>query len=459
MSFNYRIKKKSILFLSSILFFGFLFSANKANATEHAFSWQTTGTSNYLYYADGWRYAGQYLPNVAVSNLSSIAYTVRIAIPEEQTIRVCKGTPAPTDYADWIANAPTCNYPDNELVYSTTTTPQVSTGQFLVKFHSPVPLDIGEDYYIVLDVLNTDHQELEYCAGCGTGLILGPGFEGAGSLVYTAYYDDEYVATVAYLYDITSGYYMPDGFSCCEGYECVINGGQAALRGDTNYTIYSGKCASWPWLMTKDIASGTMPAYTGTWSEDIATSTGSWPLCYTSERIVLSGVTEYHYIIVNDFELLMQPATSTYCMSLELPDTWCNNPCSGIATTTFGGDIQCGLQAAAAWAVCVSSSSLSSLTSSAQMLRTKFPFSAPFSLIDQIKIGLGEYSTTTQGFSMPMISAATTSMQMIQVLDASSTERVIGRTNAILWRRVLGWAGYIFFVAIFALIIWPKKKV
>jgi hypothetical protein len=445
----------SALFCLALSFFCFI---RPVDATVSVFSYWASTTNNYLKYSDGWRYAGQYLPDVAVNNLASYQWKLRVAIPYSQTIRVCHGTPNPTDYADWIAKAPTCNWPGNELIYSTTTTPGKVGEYYFVDFHDPIPLTIGDDYYVVVQVDNTVSSELAYCAGCGTGLILGPGFTGPGSMVYSAYYDDSYEPNPVYVYDISAGFSMADNWNCCDGsYDCIITGSQAALAPATEYTIYSGACASWPWEMTKVVASGTIPAYTSVWDEIIATTTGQWDLCYTSDRVAQVGLDTYHYIVVNPFTLTVAPATSTECAFPAMPD-WCDYPCQGIATTTFGGEIQCGIQGALAWSFCVSSSSMDSLKSSAYMLRSKFPFSVWYSLIDTGKAAINDYDGGDAVFRFPMMSAATTSVVMTPVLDASSTQDLIGHNNASLFRTATIWVWYGILAAIFGWIVWPKKK-
>lgn len=447
-----------VLFCIAPALFLFIFLGKPASADVSVFSYWATSTNNYLKYSDGWRYAGQYLPNVSVNNLASYQWAVRVNIPYSQTIRVCHGSPDPVDYADWIANAPTCNWPGNELIYSTTTTPGTVGDYYFVDFHEPVPLTIGDDYYVVLEVGDSTASEIYYCAGCGTGLILGQGFTGPGSMVYSAYYDDEYEQNPVYVYDITSGFAMADNFECCDGsYDCVITGSQASFTTPTNYVIYSGECASWPWNMTKSIASGTIPAYVSNFDKIIATSTGQWDLCYTSDRVVQSEGETYHYIIVNDFTLNVAPATSTACAMPSMP-SWCDYPCQGLATSTLGGDIQCGIRGALAWSFCVSSSSMDNLKNTAYLLRSRFPFSVWYSLLDSGKQAIDDYNGGDAVFRMPMISDATTSVVMIPVLNASSTEKIIGRNNAVLFRAVMTWLWYGILCALFGWIVWPKKK-
>lgn len=442
----------------------FCFFPPAANASEQIFFNNLSSSTNALTYLDDWRYVGQYLPAVSVDNISAIAIHDQLdALPSDYYLAICHGTPAPISTADWISRASTCDFTDNDLVYSETITSEPSaTWREFLRLDTPAGMEIGEDYYIVIGISQTPPVELGYYAGAGAGnMILGNGDPQTpgNTLSFSAYYDDEYVPNVVYNYDITSGFAMSDLFICCEGVGCNISGNQAAMAGDTDYTIFSGECASWPWLMNKTLATGTIPAYTSTFLESIASSTGQWPMCYTSERVRVAGDTEYHYIVVNDFSVLYQPATSTECIALEPLDTWCNYPCEGIATSSLGGDIHCGFNSTLAWAFCVSSTSISAITDGAYILRSKFPFSAPFTLLDSIQ-GALPTTSSSPGFRMPMICDTCTSsrMQMITVLDASSTERTIGRTNALLFRQVMAWFVYIGFAALFALIVWPRKK-
>ena len=131
--------------------------------------------------------------------------------------------------------------------------------------------------------------------------------------------------------------------------------------------------------------------------------------------------------------------------------TYMDNICSGIATSTLAGGLECIIKRSITWAFFPSSEALNQLAASADTLKEAFPFNAYFGLTDAISAGLATTSTSTTGsFKMPMITATGT-FYMLPVLTASSMPNLIGQANYTIFRNSLGYilwclAGFIVFI-------------
>jgi len=94
-------------------------------------------------------------------------------------------------------------------------------------------------------------------------------------------------------------------------------------------------------------------------------------------------------------------------------------------------ELFCGLKQLGCWLVQPASSSLDYIGARYNTLKGKFPFSVYYDLTDSVQAGFASSSASRAGnFSLPMYSKTSSSFYMIKVLDASSTEKAIGKNNA-----------------------------
>jgi len=74
--------------------------------------------------------------------------------------------------------------------------------------------------------------------------------------------------------------------------------------------------------------------------------------------------------------------------------TWCDDPCGEIATTTFGGEINCGLQSFGAKMVCPATTTLESLNGTLFQLQNAFPLNVVYQTYEFVN-DLKDISTST----------------------------------------------------------------
>jgi hypothetical protein len=87
----------------------------------------------------------------------------------------------------------------------------------------------------------------------------------------------------------------------------------------------------------------------------------------------------------------------------EMPDGFCSSttdPCSDIATTTFGGEIECGFRRLGQWAICPSDESLEIFNNTINIWE-RIP---PYSLISQITNAFLDSTATSVAFSINITS-------------------------------------------------------
>jgi hypothetical protein len=134
-------------------------------------------------------------------------------------------------------------------------------------------------------------------------------------------------------------------------------------------------------------------------------------------------------------------------------DYWCSesNVCNGIATTTFGGIINCGLQRSICWAFAVSSSSKGYFNNSFNILKTRFPFSLYFDITEAFQ-SLATSTSEVKGFSLPVPAVGQdgkATITMENLISSSTVKTAIGANNysnireAIVWFAWILAAGYI----------------
>lgn len=271
---------------------------------------------------------------------------------------------------------------------------------------------------------------------------------GTYGYIYGVYFPFE---TTIYYYipDILLGLSVPADVTCCQGVNCSFNASIAPQSAQINWSL-TNECGT-----GVEIASGTAPSYSGSFNvANIFTDPIIDTLCLETERTI-GTQTYWSQTPINYYVL----ASSSATCGITPPDpSFCNTPCDGIATSTFGGDINCGLRSAIAWSVCVSPSIADNLMSTASLLRSRFPFSVWYSLIDTAQSAIDSFEGNQAIFKFPMISESTTTITMLPILNSSSTEKLIGKNNSVLFRNVLTWLFYGLLVSLFALIAWPKKK-
>lgn len=138
--------------------------------------------------------------------------------------------------------------------------------------------------------------------------------------------------------------------------------------------------------------------------------------------------------------------TSPYCISTEISTSsfaFCEKPCAGIASTTslWNGFI-CGMKEAGCWFVVPFENANNYISGGFNLLKTKFPASLYFDLTDSFAAGLEQTTDDrTQTFGIPMIRQTGTGSEyyILPVIDASSTEKTIGKENANLFRQSQIW--------------------
>lgn len=128
-------------------------------------------------------------------------------------------------------------------------------------------------------------------------------------------------------------------------------------------------------------------------------------------------------------------------------------------TGSLWSNIFCGIKQAGCWLVVPASSSISWVKEVSPKIQNKFPFSAYFDLINSMKSGLSmaEYDDRSGTFGLPMYDKASSSFYMVNVLNASSTEKAIGKDNAILFRKTQTYFIWLFASLYILFRLAPKK--
>lgn len=125
---------------------------------------------------------------------------------------------------------------------------------------------------------------------------------------------------------------------------------------------------------------------------------------------------------------------------------------------TVWSNLYCGLKQAGCWFVVPASSSVSWVKETAVKIQNKFPFSAYFDLINSMQSGLGGMTDDRSGtFGLPMYSAASGTYYMVEVLNASSTEKAIGKANATTFRKTQAYFIWLFASLYILFRLAPKK--
>lgn len=115
------------------------------------------------------------------------------------------------------------------------------------------------------------------------------------------------------------------------------------------------------------------------------------------------------------------------------------NVCSGIATSTIMGGIECGFKRVAYWAFFPSQSSVSALANVYTNLQDSFPFNAFFDLTDAVNSAVATSTPDTAGtIDLPFINTVGDYV-MLPVLASSSLPNFIGSSNATLFRNSITW--------------------
>jgi hypothetical protein len=136
-------------------------------------------------------------------------------------------------------------------------------------------------------------------------------------------------------------------------------------------------------------------------------------------------------------------STSAECVGSYFPfnyDYWCADVCDGLATSTLGGDVACGLRRFGCWSFYPHSTSRSYFSNSWQSLKSSFPFSLYFDLTEAIA-GFSTSTTATQGLSFPIptVSDGGATITMQTIITASTTQNTIGKNNYYNIRQAVVW--------------------
>jgi hypothetical protein len=135
--------------------------------------------------------------------------------------------------------------------------------------------------------------------------------------------------------------------------------------------------------------------------------------------------------------------------------------CLGECDEGFFGEIFCGLKKFVCYAFTPSSNSFLVLKSGSEKLKSKFPFSVAFDVLNAFKDGLTQDSDNkTQGFSIPFIekTATGTDYVMLEILTASSGENTIGKDNYLMLRNSMIWAIWIAIALSLSLFLIKNQK-
>ena len=466
-----RFKNYTILFFL-VASFWFGSHAKATNILDQTFSF-----ANYLYLTDGWHMVGQIIQpshnNISQIDVNHQSYTA----PDSAIVVICHGFPSDfVSQANIEANLTTCNFSGSTLVRSQNIVPVDngfgSTERYI--FTTPVPVDVGGDYYIGFYPQNPHGVVAMYHSGGDrAGMILNggvPPISGANMGLQT-YYSDTYTPppsapqyTIQLLTPATT----------------------------TPFTTYYGQPASYTFnyidplhwypqirFMVKrkaDAKASAWPDYVNSatfWTSATATST----LTYGTASFQLpDGYYDLDVYFWANIPASPVHATTTFTINsggsyggysfatstLIKPPTFSTaDVCGDIATSTMFGAIECGMTKAfvnaITWAFAPSFDTLQNFKVSYDLFKGCFPFNAYFQLTDTITNAASSTASTTSGtIKIPFIHtiAGGHTFYMLDAVSSSTLSRWIGATNYSLFRTTIG---YFFWLLAAAIVFFTIK--
>lgn len=174
-------------------------------------------------------------------------------------------------------------------------------------------------------------------------------------------------------------------------------------------------------------------------SQDEATTT---PFCLYLENDSYGDISQCGYVI--------EWVDASYFP--EMPDAFCSSstdPCSEISTSTFGGEIECGLKKIGQWLVCPSDESFNSLQTTYSMWQQIFPYS----IFSQITDTFLNIQATTTSFDLKL-----------SIIDESAEDAVIYRQGLLTEKFPVFWERFVFiqqsilYILTFIYLVWRIKK-
>jgi hypothetical protein len=113
-------------------------------------------------------------------------------------------------------------------------------------------------------------------------------------------------------------------------------------------------------------------------------------------------------------------------------DYWCADVCSGLATTTLGGEIACGGRRIACWVFMPHSSSRSYFSQAFEKIKDSFPFSVYFDITEAFH-GFSTSTHETVGLYAPapaIGSDGRATLTPVLIIDQSFTKKLVGGETA-----------------------------
>jgi len=258
------------------------------------------------------------------------------------------------------------------------------------------------------------------------------------------------------------GYTVPQSINCyrdlqnCDmvfGFDFSVYSRSIA---STSSTLWSYPAFTWFWpnSLGQDVASGTIRHFI-----DLGVAEG---LALPFQFKTPTSSTNY---VLQIYDPLNSIGTTTdFVVKVNLigtstsPDVF--SSCLGKCSSGLLGDLFCGVKLGICWGLSPSKSSYLYLSQSAEKLRDKFPFSLSFELLDALKLGLLTTDDRSGVFRIPMRQATTTGSELIwiEVANASTTEKTIGKDNYILIRNSIVWIAWLLVGIFISKLLFFKNK-
>jgi hypothetical protein len=463
-----RVKLFIILFfIAGAFFFG---------STVHAgylVDQQENNGSNVLYWSSGWRVSGQRITpghdNIAKIQFNSYAFNA-----SSTTITICKGTPNNLSQADVEANALTCNWAGNTLLYTGVLAVVATTtaDEYVITLPAPVHIDtIGGNYYWVMSHGTVAYHNDPRYYSSNSGLILNNAQWG-GSLRYKTYYSTTYV-------------YVPP-----VSYQLAL----LTPSPTAPFTTYNGMPASYTFnyenplnwypqirFMVQrraDPLAHAWPNYVNSatfTTQPVASSTLTFG---TASFQLPDGVYDLDAYFWGNIPVSPVHATSTFTINtggtyggysfattsagqLIIPPTLTEEQiCGNIATSTTFGAIECGLMKALYGAGVLlftpSFDTLQNFRASYELFKGCFPFNTFFQLTNTITgVASSTASSTAGTIKIPFIHTNGT-YYMMPVMSSTTLSNWIGVSNYNLFRTTIG---YFFWLVAVAIVFFTVKYI
>lgn len=457
----------SILFIIfSSLFFGhFVFASDVVDLDQSV-------VSNYLYLSDSWQYGGQnYTPGH--NNISAIYFYQPASPPANATtsIAICKGVEHFTSLADLAANGLTCNTTGSTFVYSQMNMASSTTKGFF-KFTNPIPVNVGESYYFVFHPSYENNLVGSYRASGGSGGLFRIDPPTSSTLSYKVYYSDTYTPPPTYqlnlIHPTLNEIFYSQPASYVFSYENPIDFYEVIkfrVKRKAGGTFGSGYAHEWTdyvlssVYITNSVASTTLTTASSTFQ----IPDGVYDLRVDFER--WNKFLNWYGIATSTFSVNTGGDYGGYTFGTSsdntlfvLPTITEENLCSGIATTTTFGAIECGFKKALvgviSWAFVPSFDTLQNFKISYELWKGCFPFNTYFQLTDTITNAASSTASSTSGtIKIPFINTGG-DYYMLDAISSSTLSNWIGATNYNLFRTTIG---YFFWLIAGAIVFFTIK--